>query len=216
MRHMQQRFKLPVLVGLCALAYGLPGWAADLPIGVVEPKKVLGGSKVGRKIKDALADYVNTRQRLIESEEQDIKAMEADLVKQGADLSPEAKQEKEAVIRQKLLAYRKHVQELEGEVQTKKRELLSDFTKKIEQVVREIAERENITLVMEKGDAGLGALIMYSEPSIDLTDRVIKAFEGKDARRAPTPAPRGEPQRYTPPPPANTPAPRGAWRPWVH
>ena len=116
---MQQRFKLPVLVGLCALAYGLPGWAADLPIGVVEPQKVLDGSKVGRKIKDALADYVNTRQRLIESEEQDIKAMEADLVKQGADLSPEAKQEKEAVIRQKLLAYRKHVQELEGEVQTR-------------------------------------------------------------------------------------------------
>ena len=176
---MQQRFKLPIFVGLCALAYGLPGWAAELPIGVVEPQKVLDGSKAGRKIKDALADYVNTRQRLIESEEQDIKAMEEDLIKQGADLSAEAKQEREAVIRQKLLAYRRHVQELEGEVQTKKRELLSDFTKQIEQVVREIAERENITLVMEQGAAGLGALIMYSEPSIDLTERVIKAFESK-------------------------------------
>jgi len=32
---------------------------------------------------------------------------------------------------------------------------------------------------MEKGDAGFGALIMYSEPSINLTDRVIKAFEAK-------------------------------------
>src|SRR5213594_5201394 len=217
MRHMQQRFKLPIFVGLCALAYGLPGWAADLPIGVVEPQKVLDGSKAGRKIKDALADYVNTRQRLIESEEQDIKALEEDLVKQGAALGPEAKQEKEEVIRRKLVTYQRHVRELEGEVQTKKRELLSDFTKKVEQVVREIAEQEKITLVMEKGDAGLGALIMYSEPSIDLTDRVIKAFEGKGARRAPDPPPRSQPQSYTPPsPPANTPAPRGAWRPWVH
>src|SRR5438445_10769225 len=70
---------------------------------------------------------------------------------------------------------------------------------------------------MEKGDAGLGALIMYSEPSINLTDRVIKAFAGKGARRAPDPPPRSQPQSYTPPsPPANTPAPRGAWRPWVH
>ncbi|HZC68100.1 MAG TPA: OmpH family outer membrane protein [Nitrospirales bacterium] len=176
-------FRIFTLVGLFALAYGLPGgWAADLPIGVVEPQKVLDGTKVGRKIKDALADYVNTRQRLIESEEQDIKAMEEDLVKQGDALSPEAKQEKEAVIHQKLLAYRRHVQELEGEVQAKKRELLSDFTKKIEQVVREIAEKEMITLVMEKGDAGLGALIMYSEPSIDLTDLVIKALESKGGR----------------------------------
>src|SRR5207253_6791419 len=111
MRHMQQRFKLPVLVGLCALAYGLPGWAADLPIGVVEPQKVLDGTKAGRKVKNALADYVNTRQRLIESEEQDIKAMEEDLFKQGAALSPETKQEKEEVIRQKLLTYQRHVRE---------------------------------------------------------------------------------------------------------
>src|SRR5437773_9432329 len=105
--------------------------------------------------------------------------MEEDLVKQGADLSPEAKQEKEGGIRQKLMTYRRHVEELEGEVQTKKRELLSDFTTKIEQVVREIAEKEQITLVMEKGDAGPGTLIMYSEPSINLTDRVIKAIESK-------------------------------------
>lgn len=176
---MQQRPKLRILVGLFSLAYGLPGWAADLPIGVVEPQKVLDGTKAGKQVKARLADYVNARQRLIESEEQDIKAMEEDLVKQGAALSPEAKQEKEAVIRQKLLAYRRHVQELEGEVQTKKRELLSDFTRKIEQVVREIAEQEKITLVVEQGDAGPGALIIYSEPSINLTDRVIKAFESK-------------------------------------
>jgi len=46
-------------------------------------------------------------------------------------------------------------------------------------VVREIAEKEQLTLVMEKGDAGPGAVIMYSEPSINLTDRVIKALDGK-------------------------------------
>ena len=166
-------------LGLILLVHGFPVGAADLSIGVIEPQKVLDATKAGKRIKDALADYVNTRQRLIESEEQDIKALEEDLVKQGADLSPDAKQEKEGAIRQKLVTYRRHVQELEGEVQTKKRELLSDFTKKVEQVVREIAERENITLVVEKEDAGPGALIMYNEPSINLTDRVIKAFESK-------------------------------------
>ena len=166
-------------LGLVLLVHGFPVGATDLSIGVIEPQKVLDETKAGKRVKDALADYVNTRQRLIESEEQDIKALEEDLVKQGADLSPDAKQEKEGAIRQKLITYRRHVQELEGEVQTKKRELLSDFTKKVEQVVREIAERENIALVVEKEDAGPGALIMYNEPSINLTDRVIKAFESK-------------------------------------
>src|SRR2546426_11828493 len=163
MSPVQRGFRILNLVSLFALAYGLPGWAEDLAIGVVEPQKVLDGTTAGKQVKDSLANYVNTRQRLIESEEQDIKAMEEDLVKQGTALSPEAKQEKEEVIRRKLVTYQRHVRELEGEVQTKKRELLSDFTKKVEQVVREIAEQEKITLVMEKGDAGLGALIMYSE-----------------------------------------------------
>src|SRR5437899_10482475 len=112
-------------LGLVLLVHGCPVGAADLSICVIEPQKGLDATNAGKRIKDALADYVNTRQRLIESEEQDIKAMEEDLVKQGADLSPEAKQEKEGNIRQKLMTYRRHVEELEGEVQTKKRELLS-------------------------------------------------------------------------------------------
>ncbi len=179
---MLRAFRILTLVGLVALAPAVPAWAADLSIGVVEPQKVLDATKEGKKVKDALADYVNTRQRLIESEEQDIKAMEQDLVKQGAVLSPEAKQQKETVIRQKLLAYQRHVREFETEVQAKKREMLSAFTAKLERVVREIAEKEKIDLVVEKGDAGLGTLVLYSEPAINLTDRVIKAFERKDSR----------------------------------
>src|SRR2546427_9259106 len=93
--------------GLVLLVHGFPVGAADLSIGVIEAQKVLDANKAGKRIKDALADDVNTRQRLIESEEQDIKAVEEDLVKQGADLSPEAKQEKEGNIRQKLMTYRR-------------------------------------------------------------------------------------------------------------
>src|SRR2546430_5236769 len=128
-------------LGLILLVHGFPVGAADLSIGVIEPQKVLDATKAGRKIKDALADYVNTRQRLIESEEQDIKALEEDLVKQGADLSPEAKQEKEGNIRQKLMTYRRHVEELEGEVQAKKRELLSDFPHHVFDFCGEVAEQ---------------------------------------------------------------------------
>src|SRR5947209_16184080 len=154
MSPVQRCFRILNLVSLFVLAYGLPGWAEDLAIGVVEPQKVLDGTTAGKQVKDSLANYVNTRQRLIESEEQDIKAMEEDLVKQGTALSPEAKQEKEEVIRRKLVTYQRHVRELEGEVQTKKRELLSDFTKKVEQVVREIAEQEKLTQHMAKRRAG--------------------------------------------------------------
>jgi Skp family chaperone for outer membrane proteins len=56
---------------------------------------------------------------------------------------------------------------------------LGEFSKKIEQEVKEIAEKERIGLVFDKGESGPGTMVLYSHPSINLTDRVIKALDGK-------------------------------------
>ena len=168
-----------ILIGMLALAFGLPAWAEELKIGVVEPQKVLEATKAGRRIKDSLADYVKTRQRLLDSEAEDLKKIEEDLVKQGAGLSAETRQEKEGAFRQKVAAYQRRVQELEGEVQAKKAEVLGEFTKSLEQVVREIAEKEKISLVMQKGASDAGTLVIFNHPSVDLTDRVSKALDSR-------------------------------------
>ena len=166
-------------MGLSAQAFGGPAWAEDLKVAVVEPQKVLEGTKAGKKIKDSLADYVKTRQRLLDSEADDLKKIEEDLAKQGATLSPAAKQEKETILRQKVTLYQRRVRELEVEVQAKKAEMLSGFTKTIEQVVREIAEKEKISLVMDKGNSEADMLVIFNHPSIDLTDRVIKEVDSR-------------------------------------
>jgi len=176
---MKKRWSVLLLAGLLAPAWGAPLWAEEPKVGVVEPQKVLEKTRSGQKVKDSLADYVKTRQRLLDSEADDIKAMEEDLVKQGAVLSAAAKQEKEEALRQRIAVYQRRVQELEGEVQAKKNEMLGEFTKTLEQVVRQIAEREKISLVMEKGDNGFGALVIFNHPSVDLTDRVIKELDGR-------------------------------------
>src|SRR5437867_5746454 len=74
-----------------AMAVWAPAWGTELKIGVVEPQKILDGTKSGKKIKDSLAEYVKIRQKLIDQEEEDLKKIEEDLVKQGAVLSPDRK-----------------------------------------------------------------------------------------------------------------------------
>lgn len=170
------------VVSVLALTYGSPGWAQDLAIGVVEPQKVLDDTNEGRKIKDALGEYVKARQSMIEQEEDDLKQKQEEMAKQDAVLSPQAKQDKEEAFRQRVATYQRHLQQLEGEVQVKRKELLGGFTERIEQVVREIAEKEKIDLVLEKGDSGVGTLILFSQSAINLTDRVIKALDGKSAK----------------------------------
>jgi outer membrane protein len=168
-----------VLAALLAVA--APAWA-ETKIGVVEPQKVLDGTKAGKKIKDSLQDYVKARQKVIDMEEEDLKKMEEELVKQGAVLSPDAKKDKEEKFRQKMAEYQRKVLQLNQEVQAKKKETLDEFNKSLEQVLRGIADREKISLIVEKGDSGAGALVIYSHPSLDLTDRVIKDLDAKGGK----------------------------------
>lgn len=176
---MKKHSAVVLLLGLWLLAGGSPAWAEDTRLGVINTQKAMEGSKVGKKVMSFLEDYVKTRQRLIESEEVDLKKLQADLGQQQAALSPAARQEKEEDFRQRMVVYQRHVQELQGEIEAKKRDVLGEFSKKIEQVVVEIATKERILLVMEKGDSAAGALVLFSNPSSDLTDQVIKALDSK-------------------------------------
>ena len=171
-----------VVVFVIALAFGVPAWAAELKIGVIEPQKVLDQTKSGKKVVDSLQEYVKVRQKLIDQEEEDLKKMEEALVKQGAVLSAEARKEKEEALRRKASEFQRKVQQLNQEVQVKRKEMFEEFNKSVEQVIRGIADKEKITLVVEKGDNGAGALIIYSHPSLDLTDRVIKELDAKGGK----------------------------------
>ena len=176
---MKSRIRIPALLGASILGLVLSAAAAEVKIAVVDPQQILDDTKTGKKIKQMLADYVQTRQRTIQSEEIELKRLETERVSQESVSSASAKQEKEKMFEQKLAAYQRRLQELDGEVQTKKREALGAFTKAIEQAVQQIAEKENIVLVLEKGGSRAGTLILYNQDSLDLTGRVVQALDSK-------------------------------------
>jgi outer membrane protein len=176
---MKQRASILVLLSLFLLGVGFSAEAEELKIGVINPQKILEATKQGKKVKQTLAEYVQTRQKLLESEAADIKKLETELATQSTVLDIKAKAEKEQSFQQKVAVYQRRVQELNTEVETKKREVLGGFTKAIEQAVREIAEKEKILLVMEKGGGNAGSLVLFNQDSLDLTPRVIKALDSK-------------------------------------
>jgi outer membrane protein len=169
--------RMAIFTAILALLWSGTAQAADLKIGVIEPQKVLDGTRNGKKIKDSLQEYVKSRQRIIDLEEEELKKMEEDLVKQSAVLSADAKKEKEETFRKRMIEYQRKVGQLNQEVQNKKKEVLEEFNKGLEQIVKGIADKEKLSLVVEKGDNGAGALVVYSHPSLDITDRVIKELD---------------------------------------
>jgi outer membrane protein len=172
-------FQLKGLIGLAAgffLLAGISVHAAEsLKIGTINAQKVLDGTKAGKKAKTTMEEYVKSRQKIIDLEEQEIKGLEEELAKQGPVLSAEAKKDKQEMFQRKMMDYQKKVAELNKEVQTKKKDVLDDFNKSLEQVVKTIAEKEGYTVILDRNTEG-GA-ILYAKESVDLTDKVIQEFD---------------------------------------
>jgi outer membrane protein len=150
--------------------------AADtLKIGFIDAQKVLDNTKLGQKAKANLEEYVESRRKILELEQKDLKDLEEVLTKQGALLSLEARRDKQEAYQKKLEQYQKKALEIDRELQVKQLELVRGFRKELEGVVKKIAEKEGYVFVLDK-DSETGN-ILYAKENFDLTSLVIAELD---------------------------------------
>jgi outer membrane protein len=149
-------------------------------IGVVDPQKVLNETEAGKKAKDSLNTFMKNRQALVELEEKELKRMEDDLMKQGSVLTPTAKRDREEQFRQRAMQFQQKVGDLNREVQEKQKEVLESFRAKVERVAAKVAQQQGMQVIIEKGRGGT---TIYSDPGLDISDKVIEEFNKGGADR---------------------------------
>ncbi len=163
-----------LLVGGCASsAESQPAGRSGLPIGVMEPQRVLSETDAGKKAMESLASFAKSRQALVESEEKELRRMEEDFMKQASVLSATAKKEREEQFRRRMAEYQQRANQMNREVQEKQKEILEGFRVKIEKVVARLAQQMGLAMVVEKGR---GSPTVYHEASLDITSKVIEEF----------------------------------------
>jgi outer membrane protein len=159
-----------LILGLFVLA--IPAWGAEgLKIGYIDAQKILETSKEGKQIKTKMEDYLKPRQKIIDDQKEDLKKFEEELNRQASVLSAEARKAKEEDFRKRLSDYQRRAMELNDEVQNKKLDVLKEFNRRLEEAVRQIAEKEGYTFVFDKNAEG-GALV-FARDAYDLTSKVI-------------------------------------------
>ena len=165
---------LNLVVVVFLLAVGT-AYAENLKFAFIDAQKVLESTKEGKKMKGTMEEYVKSRQKIIDLEEQELKQIEEELTRQGSLLSPEAKKVKQDNFQKKLMEYQKRAADLSKEVQGKKFEALKDFNKKLEEAVKLIAEKEGYTFVLDKNTDG--GVVVYAKESFDITPKVIEQVD---------------------------------------
>lgn len=147
---------------------------SGVAIGVVDTQWLLKESKLGRQVNETLNQFMKDRQALLELEQQELRNLENELVRQGSVLSPSAKQQKEEQLRQRMLDYQQKAGNMSREFQVKQAELLDEFREQVDLVVKQIAQQRGLELVVEKGK---NTSTRYYDASMDFSSNVLEILD---------------------------------------
>jgi len=169
---------LAVVAACSVLALGAdPALAADFKMGVLDPQEVLEKSKAGKRSLDALKEYARTRQKVLASDEEELKSFEKSFKDQEATLNEQQKREKQEQFKAKIQAYQKRAQDFNQDLAAKQKEMVDDYMKRIATATKTVAEKGGFSLVVDKGSEQTLRIVIYNKDTIDLTEQVIKEFD---------------------------------------
>ena len=156
---------------------GLPSAFAEesLRIGVIDPQAVLENSNAGQKALATLKEHVMVRQKLLETDEAEIQKLEQQL-QTGTGRSETETQVLGETLQGKIQEYQRRRQTFQQEVTEKQKNLMVDYMKKIEGATKIVAERRNLSLVIDKGNEAIMQIVIYSTKGMDITDEVVQEF----------------------------------------
>lgn len=144
--------------------------AADIKLGYVDLQKVVTTSEQGKEAMKTLDSIEKAKNTLIVEKIKAIKKLEEDLAKQGAILTPEAKQKKQVEHDKLMLEYQRMRKDREDELKKNEAEFIQNIVLDVKKLLVTIAEEEGYTAIFNE------AVVIYMPDELNLTDRVIKQF----------------------------------------
>jgi outer membrane protein len=170
-----------------ALPLLLPAAArAEFKVGYVDLQRALSEVEEARSAKARLQSSVNAKQKELEKEQDSLRKEKETLDKQLGTMNDEARRAKQVEFEGKYVALMQKLERSKVELAESEQKELQPILTRMQQVIRQVAEREGLTLVMDKNSG-----LLYAPPSLELTNEVVRLyndqFKGKGAPKAPGP-----------------------------
>ena len=158
--------------------------AAGGKIAYVDTQSVFDKAKLGKKYQGVVREYYESRKKILDQDADEIQKLQDDLKKQAKVLSEKAQKEKEEILNRKISEFQKRRDDFSTEIGKKNEELSNDFNQQLVIVLKDIAKREKISLVLNKtinilSKAEVPA-VLYADDDLDLTDKVTAEMDKKE------------------------------------
>jgi outer membrane protein len=168
--------KLLMTIAIAILTGGLhigPARSVELKIGSVDIHKVVNECNEGKEDKKALAKKVEDIQRLIVEKQKELQEMRESLEKQAVTLTPEVRGTKEKELQTRVRDFQRWGQDKENEIKQQQAEMERKIATGLQKVIQKLGDDEGYTLILNKSEN----IVFFASKTIDITDRVIKAYD---------------------------------------
>ncbi len=168
---MRQRFFIGAMFGvfLAVMSAAVPAHA-DLKFAYVDVQRALNECDAGKKAKAEFQGRVTSLEARLQRQQNEVQALKDEMEKKGMLMNPDQRQSLQDQYMEKLKNFERDYKDSKDELQAKDQEVTAKIVHDLAQVIRTLGERDNYTMVFEKGS------ILWGTPGIDITDQVIRSY----------------------------------------
>lgn len=164
---------MKLFVFLCVFALAKPLYATL--VGKVDVQKILITVKQGKGVRAKLKKEFDKKQKTLKKEEGRIRKMQEDFKKQSLVMNDQAKIKKQQTIQAEILKLQKTSMGYQKEIQALEAKLKGPILKNVRGIIQTISKGAGVDMTFEVS----AAPIVYAKNQVDLTDKVIKAYDKK-------------------------------------
>jgi outer membrane protein len=160
-----------MLAGGLALALPAGAALAQGKIGVVQIERIVRDSAPALRAQKKLEAEFSKREAELNKMADQLKRMQDELEKDGVTMSESQRRGKERDFNDLTRDFQKRQRDYREDVNQRRNEELSQVVDQANRIIRQIAEQEKYDIIFQEA--------AYANPRIDITDKVIKAMDGK-------------------------------------
>lgn len=163
-----------IFVIAISLMISMPLWSA-IKVGKIDFRRVVLSIDEGQSLRDKIKGEFDKRQATLKKDEDAFVKNQEEYKKQAAVMNAKAKEKKEKELQEAYMSLQQKSAEYQKEIQDLEEKLQEPLFKKIQDIAKNVSEDAGVDVSFE---ASRGQ-ILYAKELIDLTDKVIKAYNDK-------------------------------------
>jgi outer membrane protein len=161
------------LVVLSAFAF------AEFKLGIINPQAVLQLSTKGKEAIERLKAMQLAKQKKYETMQREIDALEKEALSPA--LNTESRDKKAQELQNKRVDIKRFAEDAQKDTMAAQQKEFEKIQADLMPLIEKIAKENAFSLILDLNTAG----VTYFEPAIDITDKVVKAYDTQSAAAAP-------------------------------